>query len=199
MDPDLILQMLTEPIDVTLRVVAALEQLGVPYFIGGSLATALHGIARATMDVDLIADLHANQADALVALLGDEFYADADMIRDTVRHQSSFNLIHLNTMFKVDIFVRSQRAFDQEQFKRRVRRTLADLPNSEAYVASVEDNILAKLEWYRLGGEVSDRQWQDITNVIKVQRERLDLPYLRRWAKSLAVADLLERALLVLA
>ena len=183
---------------VVLIVTNALEALDAPYFIGGSLATALHGVARTTLDVDIVADLRLQHVDRFITLLGDSFYADAEMIRDAILHQSSFNLIHLRTMFKVDVFVGRSRPFDRAQFKRRIQYRLAGTTDSIAYVSTPEDNILAKLEWYRLGGEVSDRQWQDITNVIKVQRERLDLPYLRRWAKNLAVADLLERALLVL-
>ena len=188
--------MITEPLVVTLLVTKAFDSLNIPYFIGGSLATAAHGISRATMDVDLIADIHIEQASQLVDILGTDFYADADMIRDAIQRQSSFNVIHLQTMFKVDVFVRKSRPFDQAQFQRRVLYTLVEEPVETAYIATPEDNILAKLEWYRLGGEVSDRQWQDIINVIKIQGERLDLPYLRRWASELGVTDLLEKAIL---
>lgn len=187
--------MITEPLVVTLLVTKAFDSLNIPYFIGGSLATAAHGISRATMDVDLIADIHIEQASQLVNILGTDFYADADMIRDAIQRQSSFNVIHLQTMFKVDVFVRKSRPFDQAQFQRRVLYTLVEDPVETAYIATPEDNILAKLEWYRLGGEVSDRQWQDIINVIKIQGERLDLPYLRRWASELGVTDLLEKAI----
>ena len=187
--------MLPEPIAVTLLVVNVLDDLGVPYFIDGSLATAVHGVARATMDVDIVADLRTEQAKPLVQALGDAFYADEGMIQAAIRHQSSFNVIHRETMFKVDIFVRGQRPFDQAQFRRRTLYILAQEPERTAYFASPEDNILAKLVWYRQGGEVSDRQWRDVMNVIRVQGARLDLTYLRQWAVRLGVADLLERAL----
>ena len=120
---------------------------------------------------------------------------DAESIRDAVRHRSSFNVIHLETMFKVDVFVRKQRPFDQAQFERRVAQVVATDPERTAYVASPEDVVLAKLERFRLGGEVSDRQWRDVLGVLKVQGERLDLVYLRRWAAALKIADLLEQAL----
>jgi hypothetical protein len=187
--------MLTEPIAVTLLVVDTLEDLGVPYFIGGSLATAVHGVARATMDVDIVADLRVEQAASLVDALGDAFYADLAMIRGAILRQGSFNLIHLKTMFKVDVFVRGRQPFDQTQFRRRQVNTLAQDPARTAYVASPEDNILAKLVWFRKGGEVSDRQWQDIVNVLLIQGDRLDLSYLREWAARLGVTDLLKRAL----
>jgi hypothetical protein len=116
-------------------------------------------------------------------------YVDAEAIPDAVRRRQSFNLIHLATMFKVDVFVMKHRPFDEAQFERRERHPIALDPERQAYIASAEDNILAKLEWYRMGGETSDRQWIDVQNVIKTQRGRL------QWAAVLAVADPVERAL----
>ena len=187
--------MVPEPIAVTLLVAEVLDRLGVPYFIGGSLATAVHGVARATLDADIVADLKADQVDRFVQDLGNAFYADTDAIRDAVHRQASFNVIHLKKMFKVDLFVRSRAPFDQAQFRRRMIAELAEEPGHSAYVASPEDNMLAKLLWYRNGGEVSDRQWRDVVTVIGVYGDRLDLPYLRHWAARLGVADLLEKAL----
>ena len=187
--------MLPEPMAVTLLVIQALDALGVPYLIGGSLASAVHGVARATADVDLVADLRPEHARPLAQALEGAFYVDAESIHDAIRRHSSFNLIHLETMFKVDVFVRKQRPFDQAQFDRRVAQVIVSEPERTAYVASAEDIVLAKLEWFRIGGEVSERQWRDVLGVLKVQGERLDRDYLRRWAVVLKVSDLLERAL----
>lgn len=187
--------MLTEPILVTLLVVDAFDALNIPYFIGGSLATAVHGVARATMDVDLVADIQVEQIPQLLQVLGEAFFADNQMIENAISQGMSFNLIHKETIFKVDIFPVKNRAFDRSQFERRTAYALADEPERMAYVASPEDNILAKLEWYRLGGEVSDRQWQDILNVLKIQGERIDRTYLQHWAEQLMVSNLLQRAL----
>jgi len=187
--------MLPEPIAVALLVIEALEALDVPYLIGGSLASAVHGVARATVDTDLVADLRLEHAEPLAQALSDAFYVDAESIRDAVRRRSSFNVIHLETMFKVDVFVRKQRPFDQAQFERRAAQVVATDPERTAYVTSPEDIVLVKLEWFRIGGEVSDRQWRDVLGVLKVQGERVDLMYLRRWAAALGVADLLEKVL----
>jgi hypothetical protein len=187
--------MLAEPIEVILIVVRIFNGQGISYFISGSLATAVHGIARATMDVDIVADVPLERIEPLVKALGDNFYADEKMIRDAILRRSSFNIIHRETMFKVDVFIPKDRPFDRVQFERRVAQPLLVESEETVYIASPEDNVLAKLEWYRMGGEVSDRQWNDALNVLKVQAEHLDIAYLRRWATQLSVLDLLERAL----
>jgi len=187
--------MISEQMAVTLLVIDALEKLNVRYLIGGSLASALYGVPRATLDADLVADLRMENAEPLARALASAFYVDAEMIRDAIRQQRSFNVIHLDTAFKVDVFVRKKRAFDESQLARRTRQIVATDPERTAFIASAEDTILAKLEWYRLGGETSERQWRDVLGIVKTQGERLDKNYLRHWAAQLGVADLLERIL----
>jgi hypothetical protein len=98
-------------------------------------------------------------------------------------------------MFKVDVFVAKGRPYDRAQFERRKERVVATDPEQTAYVASAEDTVLTKLEWYQLGGQVSERQWRDVLGVLEAQGDRLDMAYLRRWSAELGVADLLDRAL----
>ena len=134
--------------------------------------------------------------DPLARRLSADFYLDIESIREAIRHRSSFSLIHFKTMFKVDVFIPKQRPYSQKQMERRVRQPLSTETDQLAYFSSAEDSVLSKLEWYRLGGEVSERQWRDILGVIKTQSERLDVAYLRQWAAALNMADLLEKALL---
>jgi len=182
------------PLDVTLFVTRIFEELDISYAIGGSVASATHGTTRATMDVDIVADLDPRRVDKLIEKLGAEFYADETMIRDAVARRASFNLLHLEAMFKVDIFVSKARPFDTAQLQRRQRLQIGDTAGESAYVTSAEDIILAKLEWYRKGHQVSDRQWRDVLGVMNVQQDRLDWAYLQDMARKLGVEDLLTKA-----
>lgn len=180
---------------VTLLVTQALERLGIVYAVGGSLASSVHGVMRSTLDVDIVADVRAEHIPRLVAALSGEFYADEGMMRDAIEHRSSFNLIHFKTAFKVDIFILKRRAFDQMQLERRRQAIIAIDPDRTVYVTSPEDTILSKLEWFRLGGETSDRQWRDVLGVLKTRAGELELDYMHKWANELQVSHLLERAL----
>jgi len=187
--------MQNEPIEVTLKVTGVLERLGVPYLIGGSLASTLYGMVRTTQDSDIVAEKRLEHLEAFVSTLQDEFYIDDEMIAESIQHNSSFNIIHRETMFKVDVFIPRPRPFLELQLARAQKQTFAFETEVSAKFASPEDTILSKLEWYRMGGEVSERQWRDILGVLKTRAGELDLAYLQKWANELKVSDLLKRAL----
>ncbi|HUN21551.1 MAG TPA: hypothetical protein PK299_00305 [Anaerolineales bacterium] len=187
--------MQNEPVEVTLKVTGVFERLGVPYLIGGSLASTLYGMVRTTQDSDIVAEMRLEHLQPFVSALQDEFYVDGEMIAEAIERNSSFNIIHRETFFKVDVFIPRPRPFLQSQLARAQKQTFAFETEVSAKFASPEDTILSKLEWYRIGGEVSERQWRDILGVLKTRAGELDLEYLRQWAKELKVSDLLERAL----
>lgn len=183
-------------LQVMLQVIAVLDALGIPYLVGGSLASSLYGIPRSTNDVDLVVDLAPGQVAALIAALEPDFLVDEEAIGEAIQFRRSFNLIHMTTMDKLDLFVTGDHTWRrQELSRRRPERVTADPGEPPVYFASPEDTVLSKLDWYRRGGEVSDRQWSDIQAVLKVQADRLDRTYLREWADWLGVRDLLERTL----
>lgn len=176
-------------------VVDALELLGIGYYVGGSVASSLYGVPRSTADADLVAAIQAAHADPFAAALEADYYVDAEMIRDAIVRKSMFNVVHLATGIKVDVYVLKGDAWNLEAFGRRRADTFAEGPGSRAFsFGSAEDILLHKLVWFRMGGETSDRQWTDVLGVIRVQQQALDAGYLDRWSASLGVADLLARA-----
>lgn len=185
----------TELLAAVARVVSIFEELGIDYFIGGSIASSLFGEPRQTLDADLVAKVLARNVSMLVERFASDFYADSGAILSAIERQSCFNVIHLDTMTKVDVFVSWRTPFAQSQFLRRQRKAVGDVRPVEFFFASPEDTVLAKLDWYRLNGAVSDRQWRDILGVLKIQGERLDIAYLERWAAELQLQRLLQRAL----
>ena len=187
--------MQNEPLEVTLLVTRVFDELGVDYLIGGSLASTLHGLVRTTQDSDIITNLRLEHVSHFIDKLDQVFYIDDEMIKEAISRHGSFNIIHRESMFKVDVFIPKPSPFLRSQLGRAQRQTFNLAIDISAKFASAEDTILAKLDWYRLGGEVSERQWRDILGVLKTQAGSLDIAYLQKWAGELGISDLLERAL----
>ncbi|MEN3942342.1 hypothetical protein WJU23_13670 [Prosthecobacter sp. SYSU 5D2] len=184
-----------ENLKAALEVAQILDELKVPWFLGGSLASSIYGVPRATLDADIVANLRPSHALPLVKNLGEDWYADEAAIREAITSRTSFNLINMNTALKVDVFAAKFRAFEQGQFTRIQLIHLAGEDGPQIKVTCREDMIAAKLEWFRLGDEISDRQWQDILGMIRLQGASLDMDLLVENARELKVQDLLDRAI----
>lgn len=187
---------LPDPIAVAVFMTELLDRIGIQYVIGGSFASSVHGEPRSTNDVDIVTDLREDQAASLIAALRDEYYVDADAVREALEVGGSFNIIHTGTAVKIDMFVAGEDALDRARLERRQVLRIPVAPGKEVavYVDTPEDTIIRKLEWFRRGGESSERQWRDVVGVLRTQAGLLDDAYLRAWAERLAVLDLLERA-----
>ena len=184
-----------ELISAVTPVAACLGALNVRCYITGSLASSAYGIARASLDIDLVAELEPEHVDAFIRCLGSGYYIPIDHLRVAVAERRSFNLIHLATMFKVDVFVSPRRPFDRQAAARARVETFDDVADAPGLpIATAEDTVLAKLEWFRRGGEASERQWWDVIGILKVARGA-DRAHLQQWAATLGVTDLLDRAL----
>jgi len=187
---------LPDAIRVSLIVTRILEELGVPYLIGGSVASIIHGEPRLTNDIDLVADIREEQVPHLVAALETDFYVDDRAMRRAIRERRSFNILYLETMYKVDIFIPRRDEWSHEQMRAREGKKLVEGDDlTVRYVSNPETTVLQKLWWFRRGNEVSGQQWRDVLGVLKVKAGRLDYDYLKHWAARLAVSDLLEKAL----
>jgi hypothetical protein len=189
--------MTPSPGEGLLRLLQALDRLEIPYMIGGSGASSVHGLTRTTGDIDMVAKIGADDVQSLVTELHSDFYIDEQQVRTAIEHSRSFNVIHYRSSYKFDIFPLTADRYQQVQFGRRRVEASSVFTGAllQLAVSSPEDVILSKLRWYGQGGGVSDQQWNDVLGVIAVQRDKLDLPYLRQWARYLDLSDLLERAL----
>ena len=169
------------------RLSVTLDAAGVPYMLTGSLASTLYGEPRSTIDVDVVVVLNSSSLAALLtALPEDRYYVSADAARDAVRRQGQFNVIDLESGWKVDLILRKRRPFSETEFQRRVTR---DVLGVSLTVCTVEDSILSKLEWARLGGG-SERQLRDVSAMVALRRSELDLEYITHWAEVLEVGSL---------
>ena len=185
---------MTLPTEFLIYVAKLLERLDIPYHVGGSVASSAHGMYRASADIDFVIDPTADQLESLARELEREFYVSRPAMAEALSLKSTFNAIHDRTSFKVDFFIKGTTPFDTEELRRSIRQAVGGEGGHEVQLKSPEDTILRKLEWFRRGGEVSERQWQDVLSILAAARGQLDETHLDRWAPELGIADLLDRA-----
>ena len=182
-----------DAVDVALRVAAAIELAGGSYFVGGSLASSFQGEPRATKDIDIVLTLPLGSLPSFVQALGADFEVDVDMLRDALLHGASANIFYLPAVLKIDLFGVGPSSFDESEFSRR-RAVKVRASGEELVLKSPEDTVLRKLLWYRAGGSISERQWRDVVEVLRVSGALMDEEYLERWANQLGLPDLLRKA-----
>jgi len=180
--------------DEILIVTRILDSLGIPYLVGGSVASGIWGEIRYTQDIDLVVDLHAYQVEALITAFSPRFYLSEVAIREAIALGTSFNLIDNDTGWKIDFFILTPDPFQQNRFQRKQSITI-DETDKTVNISSPEDTILQKLIWYNAGQKQSDQQWRDILGIIKLQQSSLDWAYLQHWAETLNLAIELNLAL----
>jgi hypothetical protein len=184
------------PLEVLLDFTFVLTELGIQYVVVGSFASSARGFQRSTRDVDILAKIDLDQVDLIFERLAGHYYVDRLSIQSAVLNRSHFNAIHLDSMFKVDVFVPSDSdLLSKQQLNRHLPERLSPDSDAIVFMATAEDTVLAKLIWYRKGDQVSDRQWADVLGIIRLQGERLDRVYLRDWAAQLGLTELLNHAL----
>lgn len=187
--------MVTDVFRLLLHIGSLLDQLGMRYTVGGSLASGVHGELRATNDVDILIEIPEDRVPALVAALKPTFDVWEDTVREAVEIHRPFSALHLEWHVKVDFFPAGASPLDEHELDRRLAMQLPAAPDTDVYVASAEDIILRKLEWYRRSGGVLERQLRDVVGVMKLRGRSLDMAYLNHWAGELELSDLLTQVL----
>lgn len=180
------------PLDVAITVARALESVGVGYFLGGSMASSFQGQPRLTNDLDFVVRLRSQDIEPFKKALGPDFEVDELALLEAARTKRSWNIFHLPTVTRVDLFVVKDGEYDTEEFLR--RRTYEVAPGQHLFLKSPEDSVLRKLLWFRSGDENNSQQLRDVVEVLRVQQGALNESYLDAWAARLDIEDLLERA-----
>ncbi len=181
--------------EVIERLADVLDDLGIRYAIGGSVASALYGTVRFTRDADITIQPFSSLADRLYELLKDEFYVSREAMEEALKSHGSFNIIHFGTAFKIDLFIQGSNEFERQLLDRRHMLRLDEASPREVGVVSPEDIVLLKLRWFSMTGGTSERQWSDVLGVLAVQGKSLDFEYLEDSARKLGLEELLDRAI----
>ena len=186
--------MTKSPLDLVRQVADLLDELAIPYALGGSMASSLFGEPRSTVDVDIAIKLADGFEQALLDRVTPAFYVPTDAAQAAIVSKSSFNLVDTAHGLKVDLFVLGDGVLDRMQIERRVNIAVPHAPNG-IWVTAPEDQVLRKLDWYRKADGVSDRQWRDVVGILRVNLTSLDQDYLRHTATAVDLSDLLTAAL----
>ncbi len=171
-----------------------LDELKIGYAIGGSIASSIYGTPRFTQDADISVQPFSSVAERFYEMLKDSFYISKEAMYQAISSHSSFNVIHFETAFKIDIFTVNT-DFERLLLTRSKKNKIEESINKAFSLVSPEDIILLKLKWYKQSDCVSERQWSDVQGVLAVQKERLDFDYLKNWAKKLELNELLQKVM----
>jgi hypothetical protein len=185
----------TEEFLVLKQLIDALDDMKIDYAIGGSVASSVYGKVRFTQDADITVTSFTDKAERLYNVLKENFYISRDAMYQAISNRGSFNVIHLESAFKIDIFIQKDDDFHRQLFLRRKKVKLDESIEHLFDIVSAEDIILLKLQWYQSAGCISDRQWSDILGVLTVQSHALDMKYLKNCSEKLGLSDILEKAI----
>jgi hypothetical protein len=187
--------MIEDPLWLAYKLNRIFNTLKIKYYVGGSVASSLHGEIRYTEDLDIVIYLETDQVELLIKTLQNEFYISETAVNEALRGEiSSFNIIHLQTTEKADLFIGGNDDFSLSKKERCQRITINDNSEESFYICSPEDIILQKLIWYKMTAKESQKQWRDILGVLKLQGDKLDFHYLWYWGDQLGLLTELDQA-----
>ena len=173
--------------EIVLACIDALEALGIPYMVVGSLSSNLYAIPRSTQDADFVVEFGKDSLEDLLKRLGPHFHLDAQARFETVTATTRHIIDTADDFFRVELFQLSDDPYDRERFARRRR---VKLLGRDAYAAAPEDVVVMKLRWSRQGQRSKDKD--DARNVIATQGDNLDWDYVYRWCDEHGTRELLD-------
>ena len=177
---------MSEQLEVLKLVAERLEQASIAYMISGSIALSYYAEPRLTRDIDIIVELRSDDAERLADLFATDFYIDTEAVRDAIARHGMFNVIHYESIMKVDFIVRKDTPYRQQEF---LRRCAIDVEGMRLWIVTAEDLVLSKLVW--AAESRSEMQLQDVRNLMTAVTT-LDWTYLEHWAAELNVVELLH-------
>jgi hypothetical protein len=182
------------PLELAIQIATILDELNIEYALGGSLASSLVGEPRSTIDVDMATKLDSSTIELFLNKIPDEFYIPDESVKSAIKLKSSFNLIDTKNSLKIDIFIVDNSKLDVSQIERRI---LIDIPEikKSIWVTSPEDQILRKLDWYRLSGGSLEKQIRDVIGILNINKDHLDFDFLHAQANNLGMSDLLDEVI----
>jgi hypothetical protein len=177
------------PFGLLKKVVEAFELLQIQYLVTGSMASIAFGEPRLTNGIDIVAAIEGKHITGILnAFPSPEFYASEEAIKDALRHQRQFNIIHPSSGLKIDVILKKDTQFDHSRFNR-IRR-IKPAESYQSDFASPEDVIIKKMEYYKEGS--SEKHLRDITGIVKISGDILDYQYIAEWAKRLGLTEIWE-------
>ena len=170
---------MSEEIDILKLVCQRLEQVDVPYMLTGSFAANFYAVPRMTRDIDIVIEILKSDVDKIFHSFKNEFYIDAEPISEAIKHQGMFNIIHNESVFKIDFIIRKDSSYRNTEFQRKRR---IQLDNTGIWIVSPEDLIISKLYWAK--DNLSQVQISDVNNLLK-SIKCLDNEYIQLWIENL--------------
>ncbi len=174
-------------IDIVRDISHRFEQAEIPYMLTGSMAMNYYAQPRMTRDIDVVIAIGLEDAGRVAALFRTDYYVSEENIRESLAHESIFNLIHQESVIKVDCIIRKKIEYRQVEFERRERISILDFTT---FIVSKEDLIISKLFWAK--DSQSELQLRDVRNLLGTG---YDVVYLRRWTRKLGLDTLLQECL----
>lgn len=178
---------MSEEIEVLKQVCKNLENADLPYMLTGSFAGNFYAVPRMTRDIDIVIEIFQSDCEKIYQVFKNDFYIDKDAISDAIKQHGMFNIIHNESVFKVDFIIRKDSEYRRTEFQRKQR---AKFDENEIWIVSPEDLIISKLYWAK--DSFSEMQIKDVKN-LQNSLVNLDTDYIKKWVHILELKSIYQQ------